>query len=61
MSSEEINIIGSFSDHAQDISGWGANVPVYGGGFSYAYRLEQLELNRSRAVPCPAGDRNNAC
>ena len=44
MSSEEI---GSFSE---DISGWGANVPVYGGGFSYAYRLEQLELNRSRAV-----------
>eukprot|EP00434_Breviolum_minutum_P027746 symbB.v1.2.024543.t1/scaffold2330.1/size82151/5 len=34
------------------IRGWGANVPVYGGGFSYAYRLEHLEreLNRSRAA-----------
>ena len=40
------------SETWQDISGVGANVPVYGGGFSYAYRLEHLPLNRSRAVPC---------
>ncbi|CAL1131429.1 unnamed protein product [Cladocopium goreaui] len=33
-----------------DISGVGANVPVYGGGFSYAYRLEHLPVNRSRAA-----------
>ncbi|CAK8987664.1 unnamed protein product [Durusdinium trenchii] len=33
------------------INSLGANVPVYGGGFSYAYRLEHLQdLNRSRAA-----------
>ena len=42
----------------KDISGLGANVPVYGGGFSYAYRLEHLSLNRSRAAPCH-GPRNH--
>eukprot|EP00438_Fugacium_kawagutii_P030906 Skav202908 [mRNA] locus=scaffold1565:52236:57707:+ [translate_table: standard] len=42
--------VSSSTEPCKDINGLGANVPVYGGGFSYAYRLEHVPLNRSRAV-----------